>query len=95
MASALVLVIFRTQSDKSDKSDLSDSSQLVTRRPVDLLTRWLVDFAHRARVGAEKFTVLRRMEGRDTVAECFELLFNGVIRVIKLDVKRETLTPYD
>lgn len=39
--------------------------------------------------------VLRRMEGRDTVAECFELLFNGVIRVIKLDVKRETLTPYD
>lgn len=41
------------------------------------------------------FTVLRLMEGRDTVAECFELLFNGVIRVIKLDVKRETLTPYD
>ena len=61
---------------------------------VDLLARWLVDFriAHRACV---KFTVLRRMEGRDTVAECFELLFNGVIRVIKLDVKRETLTPYD
>ena len=58
------------------------------------LTCWLVDFAHRARV-CVKFTVLRRMEGRDTVAECFELLFNGVIRVIKLDVKRETLTPYD
>ncbi len=26
------------------------------------------------------------MEGRDTVAECFELLFNGVIRVIKLEL---------
>lgn len=60
---------------------------LITRRLENSLTRWLVDFTH--------VTVLRRMEGRDTVAECFELLFNGVIRVIKLDVKRETLTPYD
>lgn len=56
------------------------------------MTRWL--FASRTRV-RKIFTVLRLMEGRDTVAECFELLFNGVIRVIKLDVKRETLTPYD
>ena len=65
---------------------------LITRRLENLLACWL--FASRTRV-RKIFTVLRLMEGRDTVAECFELLFNGVIRVIKLDVKRETLTPYD
>lgn len=68
----------------------------ITRRLENSLTCWLVDLLTlRIARACVKFTVLRRMEGRDTVPECFELLFNGVIRVIKLDVKRETLTPYD
>ena len=68
----------------------------ITRRLENSLTRWLVGLLTLRIARVRKiFTVLRRMEGRDTVAECFELLFNGVIRVIKLDVKRETLTPYD
>ena len=68
----------------------------ITRRLENLLTCWLVGLLTLRIARVRKiFTVLRLMEGRDTVAECFELLFNGVIRVIKLDVKRETLTPYD
>ena len=58
----------------------------ITRRLVDLLSRWLDDFAHRARACVKKITVWRRDYGRDTVAECFELLFNGEIRIIKLEM---------